>query len=307
MNESILFKSIYQKRDERKEIFDKFSFKNGEFPFNREKISPRRNYNFLNQELNIFSNITKKINDINQTVIVKPPKQIYSYYRREIKESQLRIKKIKNGIPIFQAIKSNQLEIPIQEPITINQRPNLKKGYSIPNTEKNDFYFPKDIIGKSKGDQILNELEGLKYNIYEEDRERINIEIRNINRRNKRREKALKEQFELTLKFGFNESRKICQRSAQLSSLKDRKNEEWWPKFIEQYSSNNLSKEEFRILNLLSKTPLNEDSLLELANKEKNIGNNIEIFKKIILKANEIGKFTNNLWLTMTFRNNNLY
>lgn len=250
------------------------------------------------QALTVESDVMDKIYQIKNTAIVRRPRPVYKLLRNEIKEANMRIQKIKNGYPLVEAIHTDFKDHQYDS----NPQITAPRQNGIPITTHPEYYFPDGVGGNSLGDKAYNQLEGLKYRIFEEDRARINNDIAELNLRNRRREKALKEEYQVYVNHGLTEARLFSKRSARLSSLKTQKVEGWWAQFLSSFNPQTVTPEEIKGIEIISKTPLNEPSLYDLACSIKGSPNKILTMKKLLLKANEIGKFSSSYWISETFK-----
>ncbi|OHT01322.1 hypothetical protein TRFO_31865 [Tritrichomonas foetus] len=255
--------------------------------------------------LTIKSDIKTKLKQLEHTEILTAPRFDPYELHKELQASSIRLLKIRNGMPLSQVVHEPG---PTYQPLTprrVNYADNKQilfppREYVVPNLQRKSQYVLPPSEDESPATKAQNQLLRFKNQIYEADRKRFNANLEELNRRNRRRPHALSQQYEDYVKYGLKESQRRAERAACLSALKERRQEAWWPDFVNEFPKDGKSKRDLEYLEMLASVPtFNEETIFNLYTEAISKYKNAEPFKELLEKINQIGKYVQDYKLMM--------
>lgn len=278
-----------------------------------EKVQPRKVAEMEKVPvLDINSDVKTKIRQIEQTEVLSPPRFDRIEFRKELQASSKRLLKIQNGMPLsvvtredphppYQALSPRRVHIASQREILFPPR-----GYVAPGITKKSEYVLPNLPGyeESLAERAQNQLVRFKNKIYEAERQKFNETFEVLNRRNKRRPQALMQQYEDYVKHGLKESQRRADRAEQLSILKEKRDESWWPEVVDSFPKEGRSKRDLEILELFAAAPkeFNEKTIGNLYREALERFKDASRVKQILSHINELCNYVKDYRLLMVFK-----
>ena len=231
------------------------------------------------------------------TAIVKRPTFRIKEMRQEIRDARDRLQRVKNGYPLEQIVKPCETEYPVEEPEVVEfhtpRRKRARRGRPAV------YVYAREMVEKNSVAEIQNEFNVLRYLLNEEDRKRNNAVIGDINRRNRRRHYALAKEYEDVERHGMGTARLRAKRAAQMSALKEKREDDWWRDFVESLPH------EMRVMHWLSvigRPPkLDEATVRGIYREAATTRSDYRLCKELLEKANGYGHFLPDYKLMMIF------
>lgn len=261
--------------------------------------------------LNVNSNVGAMINYIKSSAVITSPRNTHNEFKAEINASSARVKQVRNGMSIFKAMQSTPRKIEIQpnDRVLIHDEPILykqPKGYVVPQTElPPDLVLPTEVVSESGSALSLNELNTTIYKANEAERNLYNEYRAELNRMERRRESYIRTRYKDYLEFGLDESRRRADRAAKLAALEEkseRKNDPWWPTFVQMFRPESKSLYDIECLTKLASLPkIDAANIGKMYSKSKQRAR--AEYRDIIRAANEAGNLIESLRLNMVFKN----
>lgn len=283
-----------------------YNYREGKIP--SPVLSRRKAAELTVPALTIETDVNTKIKNVENILRVRSPRPVQHHVLKEIRDSEKRIKRVRAGISINKVFAETSEPIPLQTVPKSNfmsEEESIRPftSYIAPQTEpRPHLYNVHPPATASVGDRAANSVEGILYQITEDDRKRDNEIITNINRRNARRFKNIKAQYDNSLKYGMEEAQKRARRGAALSALKEKRTEYWWADFINEFPVGDVSPEQLVILKHLSKATFTEPGIIAFI-QEADARNWSNYYLRIIMKAaNDHGHFMNPIRLGMLLK-----
>lgn len=251
--------------------------------------SPRR----FNPNTNIDpSNVVKEFEG---TMILSEPKDTINIYREELKEAQLRVQCVKNGIPLAKVVKIGRKYHPLQSPMYVDftKTEPVTASKLYPQCQRPNIYvFPSKALPINTAASIKNGLNFMHNFQNEENLERQNRFIDDLNERNRRREYSLVKEYKDYCKHGLDEARRRARRSATLSNLKVRRDESWWYDFVSSIKKNGKNDYVLKVIDQLSQIDgFDELNIQAFYGRAKDKTKSTSLLRKMFEKANEFGHF----------------
>jgi light-regulated signal transduction histidine kinase (bacteriophytochrome) len=165
------------------------------------------------------------------TQIVVRPTDRLKEIKQEVRESNQRLQSVKSGRPIDHCLQApfSLCEVEDAPYLELSYSNSLNPLFST----KADYVYPPGAVPRDSAADIQNEFNILRHCINEEDMQRNNRLMKEINHRNRRRHYAMPKQYKDFRRNGIKASAKRAQRESQLSALKTERCEPWWPAFVE--------------------------------------------------------------------------
>jgi hypothetical protein len=216
------------------------------------------------------------------TVLSRPCRRTREV-RQEIRESSALLQSVKNGYPLDHVIRAPPPDFPIEE----------RRGIHVTGPDtfslKAEYAYPPGAIARDCAADIRNEVNWLRHSINEEDRERNNSMITDMNRRRRRRRYAIIHEFDDYRRFGREEAHLRALRREQLSALREQRAEDWWPVFVREAGENGS---DVGIVRLFADTKeFDEHGIERLYRKAIGTYRNYESVRELIDHANELAQF----------------
>lgn len=260
-------------------------------------------------ELNIHTDVNQMISELEETIVLKRPRMEPIELRKELKASSARLQKIKNGTALSQVVRQPSIIYPLQKARKVGfmeERDAIRapRGYVVPQVPRPpEFVLPSDLCADPVS-ITHNEFNKFKNQIYEEDRMKLNQVIEDLNRRNKRREKNMCEEYEDMMKFGLREARRRAQRAGRLSELRTRRTERWWSEFVSEYKKDGKNPMDLVFLDLLSSVSEFNGTTIGGVYREGLVKHRsyAKKLKDMILRINELGRIVEPYKLNMIFK-----
>lgn len=231
------------------------------------------------------------------TAIVKRPKFRVKEMRQELRDAKDRLQRVKNGYPLERIVKPCGTVYPVEEPEVVEFRTPRRKR--VRRDKAAVYVYSDETFAKHSVAEIQNEFNIFRYQLNEDDRRRNNVMIGDINRRNRRRHYALAQEYQDVERYGMGTARMRAKRAAQMSALKEKREDEWWTDFIESLP------QEMRIMHWVSvlgkpKT-LDEITVRTLYREAATTRTDYLLFKELLERANGFGHFLPDYKLMLIF------
>jgi hypothetical protein len=234
-------------------------------------ISPRRRQTQAVPVLTIHTDVSTMISQLEKTVVLRQPRLDPLEMNQELQASAARLLHVQSGQTLSKATQAPAVVYPIQRVSHVafmDEREAIRppRTYVVPQVPRPaDFVFPDAVVAGDPSAQRENELNKFSDRIYEEDRERFNATIMDLNRRNRRRPYALGQQFEDFVHFGMDEARRRAQRSGRLSEMKELREEEWWSGFVGEFTKDGRATMDLVLLEMFTKVKeFNEEAIARI-------------------------------------------
>lgn len=260
-------------------------------------------------ELTIHTDVGQMIADLEETIVLKRPRMDPIELRKELKASSARLQKIKNGTALSKVVRQPSIIYPLQKARRVafmDEREAIRapRGYVVPQVPRPpEFVLPSDICDDPVA-VTHNEFNKFKNQIYEEDRMKYNQVVEDLNRRNRRREKNMCEEYEDMMKYGLREARRRAQRAGRLSELRCKREERWWQEFVGEYKKDGRNPMDLVFLDMLANAGEFSGSSLASVYREGLVKHRscAKKLKDMILRINELGRIVEPYKLNMMFK-----
>lgn len=290
----------------RKAITEQYTYT----PYNLPKapsppaISPRRKKQLI-PVTRKFQDVGNIVDQIEGTTILTYPHDAIADMRQEVRDSEKRLKLIKNGYSIQKAVLDNYKKCEFQQTKTLHLKDRIISDNagvarrSVRNTSNVYVYHEQNSISAS---EIQNEFNILRHNINEMKRKQYNEVAKEINLRNRRRPYALRQMYHDMEKYGLEESVIRARNSRRYSSLKNKRDDIWWDSFIDSIPNELRNENTMKIisdfsaihnyhLKIIKQFVIEHSKTLEL----------LQLCEEIIKAANKQGNFIESWRLDLLF------
>ena len=293
------YKTKAQMLDLRKTLDNKYTYnlRIGKLP--QKVYSPKKQAINALPGLTINDDINSMIREADEIYRVRSPRPIHKHFFEDIRNSEKRIMRVRCGQPINHVFTGKQKqydleEIPKSEKLSEKESITPSKEYVVPQLEpKLGFYNKNEEKITPLSAREENRLQGIIFRINEQDRQINNQILEDINRRNSRREKSMRLQYSTYLKKGMRAAQREAKRNEALSVLKTKREEKWWPDFIESYKTECNSPEELNVLKELVNVKFDELGLMQFLKICEEMNWPPWLYKQILHQANDAGHFMN--------------
>lgn len=206
--------------------------------------------------------------------------------KAELRESQMRLRKVKNGCPLSTLLDDNQPKIPVV------RTPRRLRGYVYPTSHKM----------KTTSEEAQNRLNRFLYSIQEEDEQRNKKLMENLEFRSSRRKKAIEEQYQDYVRYGLTVAQKNATRSEAISALRRRRGDDWWGELISEMAEQPEAKDDLKIAEMLAGIETFNNSTIEkLLEQCKAERLSVATTQKMVHRANQLGSFVAEIPLMLVF------
>jgi hypothetical protein len=213
------------------------------------------------------------------TIVSRPTKRIKEI-RQELKESNARLRSVKNGYALADVVTGSREFYALEEPKIVS--PTNPDTLSC----KAEYVYPQKVIEKNTVGEIRNEFNLFRHFINEDDRIRNNSMMRDFNRKKRRRRYAMAQEYDDFRRYGREEAHRRAQRADAVSALKETRNEEWWPRFVMDCAN---QFKDLSPLSLMAKAmTFDEFTIPQIYRRAMTRGYNQEVVRAMIEHANEV-------------------
>lgn len=279
----------------RQKIYRKYSYRLGSLRLKPQKVTTRKEKLAENTtELSMDPEIKEKIGIAESARFVHSTKNIRKQLYKELQESDMRLKRIKNGCPLAMVYKT---PVRILEPQLVKDKGTIEEcEITEPKRDyfglKKKFYYPNSNFSESISERAKNVVLGVQYRLNKLEIERNNRYVSDFNRRSARREKAIKMQYNDFVECGLVEARRRAARAYRFAELSEQRKEEWWTEFVNSFNPANVSNDDISLLELMINVELEkENHLLRFIKKAQKKGYSNSLLEDLLIRSNELGKY----------------
>lgn len=289
----------------RKKVNKHYTFHNDFDVMQSINNSSRNSQKNVFTPLTINTDVSRIVNNLQQTIVLSQPKPRFDELRKELKKSAIRVQRIKNGASLSTVFSDSSSSYQIQEPKSVafideDKAIHEPKEYIVPGVVVSpDFVMPRSAVEQSFISPSQNEFNRLKNEIFEEDRLHYNQTIQEINLYTRRLPYAIPQTFKDYQKYGLREAQRRAKRAAVLSALKIKRTEAWWSEFVADISASGKSFPNDILVEFASLSQYNSDSFSRFYIKTVRKYKKPKTIRYLLQKANFHGKFMEDYFLAM--------
>jgi hypothetical protein len=256
---------------ERRRVHDAYTFRGvGSYDSSSRVISPRQRQTQTVPVLTIRTDVATMIGQLEKTVVLRRPRLDPLEMNRELRASSARLPHVQSGQALSKAAQAPAPVYPIQRASHVafmdeGEAIRPPRAYVVPQVPRPaDFVFPDAVVAGDPSGLRDNELNKFRNRIYEEDRDRFNATVMDLNRRNRRRAYAVAQQFEDFVHFGMDEAAAGAAQG-RLSEMKEMREEEWWRGFVGEFTKDGRATMDLVLLDLFTSVKeFNEEMLARI-------------------------------------------